>query len=163
MPALRIARVRIWAHPEGGGLHREVLQCEVLCPAITIDKGAARSRFSGSVSTTKPVQHQLAPIIELYAEPIPSDEILSQVRRAELVVHPTGSSDLELLVSDRQGADRGESGERVVVGCLSQLGPFPTDATDTMHDKRLLRRQRELESDGVGRCAKLLGEGDRKR
>ena len=39
MPALRIPGVRFWARPEGGGLHREVLQCEVLCPAITIDKG----------------------------------------------------------------------------------------------------------------------------
>src|SRR4029453_17246503 len=94
----------------------------------------------------KLIQHQLAPIFELNRQPIPSALFGFEKRRAEFVVHPAFTADLDALAIDRDGASRWHSRERVIVRGVAGLHALLADALEAIDNRRLALFEHELDT-----------------
>ena len=72
------------------------------CAPIGEAHRAARCRISGPITPTEAVQHHLGPVFELNTEPIPSNQLVTEITRAEFVIHPACAADGKFLAADRQ-------------------------------------------------------------
>src|SRR5712692_3578119 len=80
--------------------------------------------MSRSVCPAESIEHEFPLVVELQAEPVPSDEILVEIGGPELMVHPTCAGHVERFVPDREFAGCGQSGEGIVMGGLSHGQPL---------------------------------------
>src|SRR5439155_1401350 len=60
----------------------------MLRASIREDQGSARGRVGGSVGPAQAVEHQFTPVVELHAEPIPSDLFVAEIPGTEFVIDP---------------------------------------------------------------------------
>src|SRR4029077_11360841 len=72
-----------------------------------------------SIRPAESIEHEFPLVVELQAEPVPSDQILVEIGGPELMVHPTCAGHVERFVPDREPAGCGQSGEGIVMGGLS--------------------------------------------
>jgi len=63
-----------------------------------------RVRINAAVFAPQPEQHQLRPVVELQAEPIPAGLVRLQLMREKLVIHPTQAVNPVRLAIDRDRA-----------------------------------------------------------
>src|SRR6267378_7405545 len=120
--------------------------------------------MSRSVCPAESIEHEFPLVVELQAEPVPSDQILVEIGGPELMVHPTCAGHVERFTPDREFAGRGQSGEGIVVGGLSRGRTFAADPVSPMYDKWFPRRDRELDGHVALRCLEgLCGRSGRWR
>src|SRR5881397_357483 len=121
------------------------------------DQRSARRRVRGTISSAEAVEHQLVPVVELHAEPIPSDLIFRELCGAELMIHPTQSCDCLGLSIERDCAGRRQPGQRIVMGGLPRRGSLSADSPIAMDDRWLLRGQNEVNREVLGRSLEMMG------
>ena len=94
-PPLRIAGLARGTGPITGWLQGEVLDRQMLALSLPVDEGSAGDRIGRSIGTAEPIEHQFSLVIELQAEPVPSDQALVEIGRAEFMVHPARAGHVE--------------------------------------------------------------------
>ena len=101
--------------------------------AIAGDQRAGRNGVRRAVVAADLIQHQLAVVVELNREPVPSLLVLPQFRAPELVIHP-GDSAAPLPV---HAAGDIEPCHRVVVRGVADAFRFHADAVLAVNCRRL--------------------------
>src|SRR5438105_8367048 len=112
-------------------LERKMLGCDVGAYQC-----ATRICIDRTVFAAHEIEHQFGLVIELNAEPIPTDLIFAQLVAAELVIHPTESANFLLLTVKDQLAFGLHAGERIIIGCSAFAFALLTQAVLTMQRRR---------------------------
>src|ERR1700736_1448597 len=107
--------------------------------SVFIHKCAGRIRVDRAIAPSNTKEHQFRPVVELHAEPVPSNLIVLQLVGEELMVHPGEAGYLQGLASKYDAAVRGEPGERNIVRRASRSLSFLANAILAVDYGRLLR------------------------
>src|SRR5262249_10826521 len=136
-PARGIADSAPRARPHLRGLEARIGEAQRLRRARGVDDDARAEAVRAAVLATQPVEHELAPVVELEREPVPACELGAERARAPLPIHPGQACDFEAVAPYGDRAARGHAGQRVVVGSVARLGALAAQAAVALEDDRL--------------------------